>query len=100
MGPQITLTLGGRCSLASTFKFYVPPSINPKELLDLVLKKKGPSIGLQGDQSQNFLLKICGLEEYLIGPYPISQYKVGTVSLILTLRIRLPRFPRDTNPIF
>ncbi|KAF8774814.1 Phosphatidylinositol 4 like protein [Argiope bruennichi] len=62
-------------SSESTFKFYVPPSINPKDLLDLVLKKKGPSIGLQGDQSQNFLLKICGLEEYLIGPYPISQYK-------------------------
>ncbi|GIY91475.1 phosphatidylinositol 4,5-bisphosphate 3-kinase catalytic subunit beta isoform [Caerostris extrusa] len=59
----------------STFKFYVPPSYNAKELVSLVVKKKGPSIGLDTEYVNNFLLKICGVEEFLIGPYPISQYK-------------------------
>ncbi|GFY47911.1 phosphatidylinositol 4,5-bisphosphate 3-kinase catalytic subunit beta isoform [Trichonephila inaurata madagascariensis] len=59
----------------STFKFYVSPSLNAKQLLEVVLQKKGQSIGLQSDQVHNLLLKICGVEEFLIGPYPISQYK-------------------------
>ncbi|GFR27702.1 phosphatidylinositol 4,5-bisphosphate 3-kinase catalytic subunit beta isoform, partial [Trichonephila clavata] len=59
----------------STFKFYVSPSLNAKQLLEVVLQKKGQSIGLQSDQIHNLLLKICGVEEFLIGPYPISQYK-------------------------
>lgn len=58
----------------STFKLSVRPDINTAELLSLVIKKKGITIGIQESDIKNYVLKICGLEEFLIGSNPLSQY--------------------------
>lgn len=72
-------------STSSLFKLSVSPNINFQELLALVIRKKGPSIGITEEQRERYVLKICGLEEYLIGPYPLSQYKVSlSVQLFIT----------------
>ncbi|XP_042908951.1 phosphatidylinositol 4,5-bisphosphate 3-kinase catalytic subunit delta isoform [Parasteatoda tepidariorum] len=71
----VAISIGQQCS-ESTFKISVSPSLKPEELLDLVLQKKGPSIGLYDNHiTQSHVLKVCGLEEYLIGICPLSQYR-------------------------
>lgn len=47
-----------------------------RETLETTAKKHGPS-GCIGMSSSDFVLKICGREEYLLGSFPISKYKVG-----------------------
>ncbi|KAG8193956.1 hypothetical protein JTE90_011505 [Oedothorax gibbosus] len=77
-GEMVLTISAGQHATETTFKMSVSPSLSARGLLDTVLRKKGPSIGLQhaGDfLHDHLLLKMCGLEEYLIGPHPLSQYK-------------------------
>ncbi|XP_035228755.1 phosphatidylinositol 4,5-bisphosphate 3-kinase catalytic subunit delta isoform-like [Stegodyphus dumicola] len=94
----ISISVENQCSVkqSSTFKFSVHPSINAKELLDLVLSKKGPSIGLQSHLAKNYVLKICGLEEYLVGPHPLSQFKYVQETLSNDKTPELVLVPSDT----
>ncbi|XP_054714639.1 phosphatidylinositol 4,5-bisphosphate 3-kinase catalytic subunit delta isoform-like [Uloborus diversus] len=61
------------------YKVSVPPEFDSTALFDHFLKMKGPSLCLQGNK--DYLLKICGQEEYIIGPYALSQYKYVQDSL-------------------
>eukprot|EP00053_Salpingoeca_punica_P012500 m.111953 g.111953 ORF g.111953 m.111953 type:complete len:1024 (-) comp15963_c0_seq1:1685-4756(-) len=46
-----------------------------QQLIQLALKKKGNGALSPGDRPENFVLKVSGREEYLLGGHRLSQYK-------------------------
>ncbi|XP_015181948.1 PREDICTED: phosphatidylinositol 4,5-bisphosphate 3-kinase catalytic subunit delta isoform [Polistes dominula] len=58
----------------TSFTFQIPHSITPYELLVLILNKRANTMMLRGEHPNDFILKVCGQEEYLIGEYPLIQF--------------------------
>uniref|UniRef100_T1ISF0 phosphatidylinositol 3-kinase n=1 Tax=Strigamia maritima TaxID=126957 RepID=T1ISF0_STRMM len=59
----------------NSFTFCVHHLTTPRELLQQVLAKKAHTTGQQEERVEDYALKICGQEEYLLGEYPLSQFK-------------------------
>ena len=63
----------------------VSPYCTPDQLVYEVIRKRLVPQGLMEQQlienckafQRDFLLKICGLDDYLLHPCPINQYKVS-----------------------
>ncbi|XP_072757621.1 phosphatidylinositol 4,5-bisphosphate 3-kinase catalytic subunit delta isoform [Anoplolepis gracilipes] len=51
----------------TAFTFQVARIITPPELLEIILNKRANTLNTRGEQPNDFTLKICGQEEYLIG---------------------------------
>lgn len=58
-----------------TFKISVSLTINATELLETIADKKAIGLGMVKANMKNFILKVCGSEEYFFGPDPLLQYK-------------------------
>ncbi|XP_014289821.1 phosphatidylinositol 4,5-bisphosphate 3-kinase catalytic subunit delta isoform [Halyomorpha halys] len=58
----------------STFKFNVPHSMSPTELMCEVLKKKALKHQSRGDHIGDFVFKVRGQEEYLVGNVPLVEF--------------------------
>ncbi|CAH1772431.1 unnamed protein product [Owenia fusiformis] len=57
------------------YGFLVQTCDTPSTLIKQVLKKRDATTGQAMDGVENYLLKICGRQEFLLGEYPLSQYK-------------------------
>ncbi|XP_070560385.1 phosphatidylinositol 4,5-bisphosphate 3-kinase catalytic subunit beta isoform-like [Ptychodera flava] len=55
-------------------KFQVSETMFPSDLLKLALRKKSVMFNMDEDQ-EDYVLKVCGKAEYLLGNSPLSQYK-------------------------
>lgn len=44
------------------------------QLLQLILNKKSITLNMKGEHPKEFMLKVCGQEEYLIGDYPLVRF--------------------------
>lgn len=62
-------------SLQTMFTFQIPHTTTPPELLEIILNKRANTLNTRGEQPNDFTLKICGQEEYLIGDkIPLIQF--------------------------
>ncbi|XP_063708405.1 phosphatidylinositol 4,5-bisphosphate 3-kinase catalytic subunit beta isoform [Culicoides brevitarsis] len=59
----------------SSFTFNVPYFITPSKMLEQVLAKKALTMNAKGEiLTQDYILKVCGQDEYLFGDYPLVQF--------------------------
>uniref|UniRef100_A0A8B9J8N6 phosphatidylinositol-4,5-bisphosphate 3-kinase n=1 Tax=Astyanax mexicanus TaxID=7994 RepID=A0A8B9J8N6_ASTMX len=64
----------------------------PEQVIAEAIRKKTRSMLLSAEQLKmcvqeyqgKYILKVCGCDEYLLEKYPISQYKVNSLSVIFT----------------
>lgn len=61
--------------MQSSFRFSVPFTIKPSKLLEMVLNKKATSFNIKGEKPSDYVLKVCGQDEYLVGDYDLIQYQ-------------------------
>ncbi len=55
----------------------VPLTATPDELIQRVLVKRANRSTEPMQNVESYTLKICGLAEYLLGEYPLSQFNVS-----------------------
>ncbi|PSN34153.1 hypothetical protein C0J52_10044 [Blattella germanica] len=58
----------------TAFTFNVHYTMTPYELLRTILNKKAITLNSRGEHPADFVLKVCGQEEYLVGDYPLTQF--------------------------
>lgn len=56
-----------------SFTFEVSTSMTPNQLLELILSKKKSKLNIR-EKTKDYILKICGQEEYIFGEYPLVQF--------------------------
>lgn len=61
--------------LQTTFTFNVHYTMTPHELLRTILNKKAITLNSRGEHPADFVLKVCGQEEYLVGNFPLTQFQ-------------------------
>jgi phosphatidylinositol-4,5-bisphosphate 3-kinase len=49
--------------------------MTPHELLRTILNKKAITLNSRGEHPNDFVLKVCGQEEYLVGNFPLTQFQ-------------------------
>ncbi|XP_072943702.1 phosphatidylinositol 4,5-bisphosphate 3-kinase catalytic subunit delta isoform [Epargyreus clarus] len=52
----------------------VPVDHTPHQHIETVLRKKANSLNIRGEHPRNYVLKVCGREEYLLGDHPLIQF--------------------------
>lgn len=75
----------------------------PIQLIESVLYKMANSLNLRVDHPRNYVLKVCGQEEYLIGDYPLIQYlyvqeKLATEGVPTVTLVNVDKLPIDREP--
>lgn len=58
----------------TTFTFGVPYTMTPHQLLITILNKKANTLNQRGERPNDFVLKVCGQDEYLVGDCPLVQF--------------------------
>ncbi|CAG5109135.1 5-bisphosphate 3-kinase catalytic subunit beta isoform (Mus musculus) [Cotesia congregata] len=58
----------------TTYTFQISHDTTPYQLIVLILNKRANTLMSKGEKPNDFTLKICGQEEYLIGEHPLIQY--------------------------
>ncbi|XP_052755017.1 phosphatidylinositol 4,5-bisphosphate 3-kinase catalytic subunit delta isoform [Galleria mellonella] len=53
----------------------VPFTQTPQQHIEIILRKQAKSLNIRGEHPHNYVLKVCGREEYLFGDYPLIQFK-------------------------
>uniref|UniRef100_A0A1B6CVF3 phosphatidylinositol 3-kinase n=1 Tax=Clastoptera arizonana TaxID=38151 RepID=A0A1B6CVF3_9HEMI len=56
------------------FMFHVQHTTTPKQLMVSILNKKAITLNTKGEHVSDFVLKVCGQEEYLVGDYPLVNF--------------------------
>ena len=60
--------------LQTTFTFQVSHTTTPHQLLVQILNKRANTMMSRGERPGDFMLKVCGQEEFLIGEFPLIQF--------------------------
>ncbi|XP_066998274.1 phosphatidylinositol 4,5-bisphosphate 3-kinase catalytic subunit delta isoform [Anabrus simplex] len=58
----------------TSFTFNIPYTMTPYQLLVTILNKKAITLNSRGEHPSEFVLKVCGQEEFLVGEYPLVQF--------------------------
>ncbi|KAL1502865.1 hypothetical protein ABEB36_007943 [Hypothenemus hampei] len=61
--------------LQSSFQFNVSPTIKPIELLEKILVTKVKRLKINNEKVSEYILKVCGRDEYLLGDHPLNQFQ-------------------------
>ncbi|RZB77474.1 phosphatidylinositol 4,5-bisphosphate 3-kinase catalytic subunit delta isoform, partial [Asbolus verrucosus] len=64
-----------------SFTFNVSPVIKPNQLLEMILAKKANILNIRNERSSDYVLKVCGQDEYLVGDHHIIQFQYVQDSL-------------------
>ncbi|KAK4875877.1 hypothetical protein RN001_012299 [Aquatica leii] len=62
-------------STTITCTFHVPHTTTPTKLLETILAKKANILNTRGENPYDFVLKVCGRDEYLVGDHPIIHFQ-------------------------
>ncbi len=66
------------------YKIFSDATSRADDVVRQILQKRAVA-GRPPDDPDNYVLKISGREEYLLGEYPLCQYKVSTCRLTTLL---------------
>lgn len=61
-------------SQITSYSSNVPATLTPQQHIEIVLRKLNNSMNLRSEHPHNYVLKVCGREEYLFGDYPLIQF--------------------------
>lgn len=53
----------------------MPLTIKPTELLENILEKKAQKLKIDNEKVAEYVLKVCGRDEYLLEDYPLIQFQ-------------------------
>ncbi|CAH0555330.1 unnamed protein product [Brassicogethes aeneus] len=83
----------------SSHTFSVSPLIVPYRLLEMILAKKAIILKDKNDKADNYVLKVCGQDEYFVGDYPIVQFQYIQDSLSREIIPMLVMVSKDSVPL-
>lgn len=91
----------------SSFTFNVLYSITPLKMIEMVLNKKALTTNAKSDRISDYILKVCGQDEYLFGDHPLIQFhyvqdtlsRDGVPTLIMKPIKDVEVFRENTHPI-
>lgn len=79
------ITNGDFCVVAKSADMQVtvkiPCKATPDEVIKRILEKKQISVNTRNENSSDFILKVCGREEYMFGDHPIINFQYVQDSL-------------------
>lgn len=58
----------------TTFTFQISHDTTPRQLIVLILNKRANTLMSKNEKCEDFALKVCGQEEYLISDCPLIQF--------------------------
>lgn len=47
----------------------------PSKLIEMVLNKKANLLNVRGEKPSDYVLKVCGQDEFLVGDYPLIEFQ-------------------------
>lgn len=61
--------------MQSSFTFNIPPTTLPKELLEMILYKRATIMNKRNEFPNEYILKICGQDEFLYGDFELIEFQ-------------------------
>ncbi|XP_060527773.1 phosphatidylinositol 4,5-bisphosphate 3-kinase catalytic subunit delta isoform [Cylas formicarius] len=61
--------------MQSSSKFFVSPLIKPTKLIEMILSKRANILKIKNERVHEYVLKVCGRDEYLVGDNQIIQFR-------------------------
>ncbi|KAF5291172.1 hypothetical protein FQA39_LY14414 [Lamprigera yunnana] len=62
-------------STDNSFRFNIPHTTKPTKLLEIILAKKANILNQRSENPHDYVLKVCGRDEYLVGDQSIIQFQ-------------------------
>lgn len=53
----------------------MPRTTSPSKLLELILNKKANLLHVRGEKPSEYVLKVCGQDEYLVGDHQLIDFQ-------------------------
>ncbi|KAL4714084.1 hypothetical protein ACJJTC_008438 [Scirpophaga incertulas] len=82
----------------------VPITRTPQEHIEVILRRQATSLNMRIEHVSNYVLKVCGREEYLFGDYPLIQFQYiqemlsrDLVPQVMTVSMDRLQFSSDTQ---
>ena len=60
----------------SSYTFQISVNAFPEDLVRMTLEKRAKTMGESVPDASEFVLKVCGFQEYLLGHFPLAQFMV------------------------
>jgi len=75
----------------------VPFNVEPNDVIAESIRRKIRTMSMSAEQQErcikahlaSYVLKVCGCEEFMMGAYPICQYKVRLSLMLLRIIIHV-----------
>ncbi|XP_064211138.1 phosphatidylinositol 4,5-bisphosphate 3-kinase catalytic subunit delta isoform [Tribolium castaneum] len=78
----------------NSFTFNVSPYIYPNKLLEMILAKRSNVLKIRYDRCNDYVLKVCGQDEYLVGDHQLIQFQyiqdslsTDVTPIVVTVRV-------------
>ncbi|XP_028178666.1 phosphatidylinositol 4,5-bisphosphate 3-kinase catalytic subunit delta isoform [Ostrinia furnacalis] len=85
----------------------VPITRTPAQHIEIILRRQANSLNMRSEPATNYVLKVCGREEYLFGDYPLIQFQYiqemlsrDLVPQVMTVSMDKLQFLTDSQDYF
>ncbi|XP_018318828.1 phosphatidylinositol 4,5-bisphosphate 3-kinase catalytic subunit delta isoform [Agrilus planipennis] len=85
-------------NIDTSFTFSVPGTTTPSKLLETILNKKGNILNIR-EKPCDYILKVCGRDEFLVGDYDLIQFQYIQDALNRDITPVLVTIPIDSVPV-
>uniref|UniRef100_A0A6P7GNJ1 Phosphatidylinositol 4,5-bisphosphate 3-kinase catalytic subunit delta isoform-like n=1 Tax=Diabrotica virgifera virgifera TaxID=50390 RepID=A0A6P7GNJ1_DIAVI len=86
--------------MQSSYTFNVPAVINPKQLLEMFLAKRATTLNIRNERVSEYVLKVCGQDEFLIGDNKIIEFQYVQDCISRNIMPTLITLHIDKVPVF
>ncbi|CAH1990801.1 unnamed protein product [Acanthoscelides obtectus] len=86
--------------MQSSFTFNVSPTISPRELLEMILAKRATIMNIRTDRASEYILKVCGQDEFLVGDFHIIEFQYIQECISKGVTPTLVTYHVDDVPVF
>ncbi|KAJ8980774.1 hypothetical protein NQ317_016025 [Molorchus minor] len=86
--------------MQSSFTFNVPLTIRPRKLLEMILFKRATILNRRNDRPSEYILKVCGQDEFLVGDFEIIQFQYIQDCISKDITPTLVTIHIDRVPVF
>lgn len=84
----------------SSFTFNVSPDIRPAKLLEMIVYKRATTLNIKNERPTDYVLKICGQDEFLVGDHPIIEFQYIQDCISKEMTPILVTIHKDRVPVF
>ncbi|XP_072379316.1 phosphatidylinositol 4,5-bisphosphate 3-kinase catalytic subunit beta isoform isoform X1 [Diabrotica undecimpunctata] len=86
--------------MQSSYTFNVPAVIKPKKLLEMFLSKRATTLNIRNERVSEYVLKVCGQDEFLIGDNKIIEFQYVQDCISKNIMPTLITLHIDKVPVF